>query len=165
MLTAAINANAKKLQEALPPNVPKSLYHKIHAKMSNARYRCICPKNIAYKSYGGRGIEFKFPNPRTATLWILHNLGNPPSEKHQIDRIDNNGHYEPGNLRWASFSEQQQNKRPYKGNKYGYRLQMLLQQRPDYTYEGLRKYILAGLSDTEILTRPKSTSGRPRKCP
>lgn len=72
-----------------------------------AKSRCENPKRREFKHYGGRGIEFRF-----ATFPdFLAEVGRRPSPKHSIDRIDVNGHYEPGNVRWASQTTQDFNKR------------------------------------------------------
>lgn len=72
--------------------------------------RCTNPDFKQWKDYGGRGI-------RVCDEWLnsfdafLSHVGRKPSPKHSIDRIDNDGHYEPGNVRWATRSEQERNKR------------------------------------------------------
>ena len=77
-----------------------------------ARYRCENPKACNYEYYGGRGITFHAPW-RYFTVF-LKDVGKSPTEDHTIDRIDVDGNYEPGNVRWATRSEQDMNKRKRK---------------------------------------------------
>lgn len=73
------------------------------------RDRCSNPENRDFPKYGGRGIE-------VCEAWqgsfeqFYSDIGPRPSPRHSIDRIDVNGNYEPGNVRWATPREQQQNK-------------------------------------------------------
>jgi len=82
-----------------------------YGSYSNAKHRCTYPSMWNYCNYGGRGIEFRF----TSFEEFLEHLGRKPSPQHSLDRIDVNGHYEKGNVRWATRSEQARNRRdtPY----------------------------------------------------
>lgn len=74
---------------------------------NSARTRCNNPNNAGYSYYGGRGIEFRFKDFDE----FISELGERPSDGHSLDRIDNDGHYEKGNVRWATKSEQMNNRR------------------------------------------------------
>ena len=73
----------------------------------NARRRCTEPSNRGWKYYGGRGIEFRF----SSFAEFMEELGDKPSPRHSLDRIDNDGHYERGNVRWATMPDQSRNRR------------------------------------------------------
>lgn len=74
------------------------------------RHRCRNPGYHHWQNYGGRGI-------RICDAWadsydaFLSDMGRRPTPKHSIDRVDNDGDYEPGNCRWATRDEQNQNSR------------------------------------------------------
>jgi hypothetical protein len=78
----------------------------------NAQARCTNPKCDKYSYYGGRGIKFLF----NSFSQFIADVGPKPKGR-TLDRIDNNGNYEPGNVRWATKDQQNANKRAPNGRK------------------------------------------------
>ena len=72
-----------------------------------AKQRCVDSHCSQYPNYGGRGIEFRFESFDQ----FLAEVGRKPTSRHSIERKDNNGHYEPGNVQWATPKEQSRNTR------------------------------------------------------
>lgn len=71
--------------------------------------RCCDPRVAHYPRYGGRGISV-CEKWREGFANFYADMGRRPSPKHSLDRIDNDGNYEPGNCRWATWSEQRRNR-------------------------------------------------------
>ena len=89
--------------------------HPLYATWSTMRQRCFDRKHQAYRFYGKRGITIC---EQWNDFWqFVADMG-PKPEGTSIDRIDNDGNYEPGNCRWATASQQQKNRRPFKHPKW-----------------------------------------------
>lgn len=119
--------------------------------------RCHNPKTPNYYNYGGRGInvcdewrgDMGYHN---FVKYIDTCLGEIPSPKYQLDRINNDGNYEPGNVRWASRKQQLFNKRINPKNTSGYRGVYWNKTKCKWTANTARKgkTIYLGLFDTAI---------------
>lgn len=79
--------------------------------------RCTNASHLKYSDYGGRGIEVRFSNvfEFVECLTTLEGCYDPSLV---LDRIDNDGHYEPGNLRFVTRTESMQNRRKYTRSYY-----------------------------------------------
>ncbi len=71
--------------------------------------RCIYPSHRGYANYGGRGIRVH-PEWRIFAKFLA-DVGVRPSLAHSLERNKTDGHYEPGNVRWATRAEQSRNTR------------------------------------------------------
>ena len=85
-------------------------YTRAYRSWVAAKSRCYLKTHKNYAEYGGRGV-------RMHDAWIddfpafLAYIGDPPTDKHTLDRIDPDGNYAPGNVRWATQNEQNRNRR------------------------------------------------------
>ncbi len=82
----------------------------IHSIWKGMRQRCYNEKNPNYENYGGRGIEM-CPSWKESFESFYKDMGDPPSEFHSLDRIDNDLGYYPDNVRWATDQTQILNRR------------------------------------------------------
>ena len=76
---------------------------------AHAKRRCFSPRDANYANYGGRGITM-CAEWRNSAATFLRDMGPCPTG-HTLDRIDNDGNYEPGNCRWATALTQTNNTR------------------------------------------------------
>ena len=92
--------------------------HPLYRKWDSIKQRCFNKNNKAYKNYGGRGITMYKLWINDPVLFIedIKKLGEKP-EGFTLDRINNDGNYEPNNLRWADWKTQLNNKRQRKSKK------------------------------------------------
>lgn len=115
--------------------------------------RCTKPSSNVYHLYGGRGICIKWPDFES----FISDMGEPPSSTHSIDRIDPDGHYEAGNCRWATPTEQARNIRSVRARVVlnGERMSVPAAcERVGLPYSAVIQRVRAGWSDERAFSEP-----------
>lgn len=128
-------------------NKGTQVYHSWKAMKS----RCYCKTNQCFVHYGGRGIS-------VSSQWISNfpafrdYMGNPPGNNYTVERIDNDGNYEPGNVRWATRKEQANNTR--RNVKYQFNGVLMsiseIAKLSGVRYHFARKHLLSGVSPFDL---------------
>ncbi len=106
------NTEHRELSNERKRDYRKTLRGNLQTRYSNLNIRCNDPKDRNYKYYGGRGIENKFISFIRFLQYVTVDLCITDIEQIKglhIDRIDNNGHYEPGNIRFITPAENNRN--------------------------------------------------------
>ena len=108
-------------------------YTRLYRIWTNMKDRVFNTKNKKYSDYGGRGITIcdDWLDVQNFYNWAMSN-GYEENKGLSIDRINNDGNYEPNNCRWVSRSIQNRNKRIPKNNTSGYKGVSYTKRRGDY---------------------------------
>ncbi len=128
------------------------------------KHRCDNPADKGFADYGGRGI-------RVCRRWhqsfptFLADMGLRPSPLHQLDRINNDGHYTPNNCRWATKQEQMNNTRRNRRLTWQGRTQTMIQwaREQRMPWPALQRRLNAGWSVEKALTHPLRADKRRSK--
>ena len=131
------------------------LRKKMATTWANMIERCYNSESNTYYWYGARGVGM-CERWQLSVADFISDMGMPPSPKHSIDRIDCNGNYEPGNCRWATQEEQNNNTRRSKLITWNGKTQSIRDWAKQYDVgaHGLSERLRRGWSMEKSLTTP-----------
>ena len=135
---------------------------KLYQTWADMKGRCLNKNNVQFPNYGGRGISVfsEWLNDFNAFFDYVSNLPHFGEKGYTLDRINNNGNYEPGNLRWADVKTQNRNTRQNRIVEYEGKMMPLAEAAEK---AGLPDHVLRGRikrgEPVEILFRPVEKKG------
>lgn len=132
---------------------------KLATTWANTIERCYNPDAQSYYWYGARGIQMCERWQQDVAAFIK-DMGPPPTLNHSVERINNDGNYEPSNCRWATAEEQNNNTRRTKLITYNGKTQSLRDWAKEYDLEprGLSERLRRGWDMEKSLTTPGRVS-------
>lgn len=129
---------------------------RLYRTLNHILQRCYNPNNNQYKNYGGRGITVCNEWKNDCQAFFIWAISNGYKEGLTIDRIDNNGNYEPNNCRWVDMKTQANNRRTnrlisYNGQTHTMKEWAII---TGINYRTLQDRLKRGWSDEKALTTP-----------
>lgn len=153
--TSSCGCLRRELAQQPTHDMSKSAIYKVWNSMNQ---RCRNANSPMYSDYGGRGISVCLEWQDSFETFRDHvaALDNYAEKGYSIDRIDNDGDYEPGNVRWATRAEQVRNRRSTRLITYNNKTQCLADWAKELgmNYSTLRVRILDGQSVEQAFTTP-----------
>lgn len=135
---------------------PRQIPIWLERRLTAAKQRCENPKDSGYQNYGARGIQFRFASIMDAGVYLIKTYG-LPERSMEIDRIDNNGDYAPGNLHFVSHAENNQNKRTTVLSRFE-------QKYWPYAHTTTVRKLSSGMTREEIIQDAENAVAERRKC-
>jgi len=130
----------------------------IYRLWSGVKSRCLNPSTQHYARYGGRGIRF---HPAWLDFAVFRDDVGERPEGATLERIDNNGHYEPGNVSWATRKEQANNRSTNTYVEHNGETRTLMQwsEHLGYSYGMMRSRWREGVRPPELMEAPQYARG------
>lgn len=119
------------------------------------RLRCTDPKHKAYPGYGGRGITVCARWLQSVAAFVA-DMGPKPSPRHELDRIENDKGYEPGNCRWVTRKVNGRNRRSNRWVTFNGETLTIAEwsERTGIPRDTLKKRLDGGWTDESAITTP-----------
>lgn len=133
---------------------------KVYRAWCSIKRRCYNKNDVQYHTYGGRGITVS-ADWKNSFETFYKDMGEPPTQYHSIDRIDNDKGYSKNNCKWSTMKEQSNNKSTNRFLEYNGQIKTLTEWSNIYKIESklVYKRLDRGWDLHRALTQPKGNNG------